>query len=405
MKKKSIVIAVLAIILINFITVNSFAEPATQMTEEEFENFNNGSAGVTSNSSNPDNSKTEFFGFNTSNFKNTSATSTSVITKLLSIPAVVGSYAMTGLVKTTGTRDTTSDIFTIQDLLFGKYDLFDINFFKYRTNDVLIPSDTTHTTVVGADNPDTVQVEDRTSVNAQIKTEVSKWYYILRNLSLTISVVILIYIAIRMVMSTVVEQKAKYKQMLIAWLTSVILIFVLHYIFLLIFYIFDILMAMLNNFVPVNVTVEADILNGVQNKMTQSSGWGLVPNVILYWMLVYFQLKFFAIYLFRVLEVSFLTIISPLVTITYPIDKAGDNKAQAFTSLLKTIIIKTFLQFIHATIYIIFIFSAGAIAQKVPLLAVLFFSALSRAEKIVSNTFKVQGKGLRDFKLRKLLPK
>ena len=41
-----------------------------------------------------------------------------------------------------------------------------------------------------------------------------------------------------------------------------------------------------------------------------------------------------------------------------------------------------FMQPLHALLYLIFMFTAGNIAMKAPLLAVLFLWVLSRAEKI-----------------------
>lgn len=59
---------------------------------------------------------------------------------------------------------------------------------------------------------------------------VAKWYYILRLISAAILLVILIYVGIRMAISTIASEQAKYKQMLVDWVTSLALLFLLHYI-------------------------------------------------------------------------------------------------------------------------------------------------------------------------------
>lgn len=95
----------------------------------------------------------------------------------------------------------------------------------------------------------------------------------------------------------------------------------------------------------------------------------------------------------RTLEVHFLVIVAPIVTITYPIDKAGDSKAQAFGNLIKELIIKCSMQLVHSLIYLVFIGTAGVIAISQPLVAIVFFMALSRAEKITRKIFAVDDQG------------
>lgn len=107
-----------------------------------------------------------------------------------------------------------------------------------------------------------------------------------------------------------------------------------------------------------------------------------VTNLILFCMLVYYTLKFCFIYGKRMLTVGFLIVISPLVTITYALDKAADGQAQAFQTLMKEFLINVFIQPIHALLFMIFIFTALFLSSKAPLLAILFFAVLSRGEKL-----------------------
>lgn len=122
-------------------------------------------------------------------------------------------------------------------------------------------------------------------------------------------------------------------------------------------------------------------------------------------MLVYYQVKFFIVYFKRLLEVGFLISISPLVTITYPIDKVGDERAQAYKAWLTRIIYNIFIQLIHAIVYVVFIFSAAEIAKTVPIVGILFLTTLSRTEKIIKTTFGLKGKGFSDEKLLDKLKK
>ena len=51
-----------------------------------------------------------------------------------------------------------------------------------------------------------------------------------------------------------------------------------------------------------------------------------------------------------------------------------------------------FIQPIHAVVYSVIIVCAGAIIEVAPLLAILFFAGLSRAENIVKNVFGIKDK-------------
>ena len=93
----------------------------------------------------------------------------------------------------------------------------------------------------------------------------------------------------------------------------------------------------------------------------------------------------------RLLSTALLLLISPLISATYCIDKVKDDKAQAYKNWLKEFLVNVFIQPLHAIIYIVFIASAAEIAAAAPLLAILFFGALSRGEKIIKNIFNMRG--------------
>ena len=84
---------------------------------------------------------------------------------------------------------------------------------------------------------------------------------------------------------------------------------------------------------------------------------------------------------------AFLTLMAPLVTLTYPIDKMGDGKAQAFNMWLKEYVFNALLQPFHLIIYAIFIGSAENLIIDNPLYAILVFAFMGPAEKILRKFF------------------
>ena len=68
-----------------------------------------------------------------------------------------------------------------------------------------------------------------TSPILAIRQNVAKWYYAMRILAIGILLVILIYCGVRMAITTIASDKAKYREMLINWAVSFALVFLLHY--------------------------------------------------------------------------------------------------------------------------------------------------------------------------------
>ncbi len=73
-------------------------------------------------------------------------------------------------------------------------------------------------------------LESDSEAIVSFRTAIAQWYYIMRLISAAILLVILIYVGIRMAISTIASEQAKYKQMLVDWVTSLALLFLLHYI-------------------------------------------------------------------------------------------------------------------------------------------------------------------------------
>ena len=181
--------------------------------------------------------------------------------------------------------------------------------------------------------------------------------------------------------------------------------FLLQYIVLVLMQVSELFINLIKNAIQADTNVigmENEIINNAYIKIAEIEGLDKWLYIIIYFAMVYYQFKFFVMYIMRVLKIDFLIIISPLICMTYPIDTIGDGKAQAFNNWTKQIIMEIFIQAIHLSIYIVFLYSAGEIATEMPLLAVLFFVALSNGERIVRKVFKVEGKGLKDIKLPKI---
>lgn len=268
--------------------------------------------------------------------------------------------------------------FTIQRTVFNEVALLNVDVFNMEP-----------TYTVGTDaNEQTINQPD---VIIKLKESTAGWFYVCRLFAMMINLCVLIYVGIRMAISTVASEEARYKKMLISWAESMVLLFFLHYIM---DFALDLGNGVLNIIYNLKEGMGAEgfeitILEKVYNAIFEKSGMQIFMYSLFYWVLMFLLIKFFLMYFRRVLTVMFLTIIAPFITVTYPIDKMGDQRAQAFEAWWKEYIINIAIQPIHAAIYLVFVFSAGVIAEKSPLVAMIFLLVLGRIEKIVRSIFGV----------------
>lgn len=269
------------------------------------------------------------------------------------------------------------EIFQIEKLLYGDYPLFNINFFDNHT-------DSTSTA----------------NMSQAIKDSVAKWYYGIRTIAIIASLCVLVYIAIRMAISTVTEEKVKYKKMLGNWLASFVILFLLHYFIIIMVYVSEMLVSLLTSIQP-----ETELEVTMYNKLmgNKGLGWDKLGVTIMMLMFTYLQIKFFLIYIKRLVFAGFFIMISPIITVTYAIDKAGDNKAQAFTAWKNEMITLVFIQPLHLLLFMLIFVSAGEIMKASLFIAFLLLWVVSKAEGILRTIFKLNGassiKSLQDTKM------
>lgn len=357
---------------------------------------------------------------------------------------------------------------------------------------------------------------DMTSANEQVtilrsparelQSTVASWYLTLRNLALVALLSVLVYIGIRITLSSIASDKAKYQQMLIDWVVALCLVFLMHYIMSFAVTINEKIINAISSitissyggdsgvlgnravdepvktlekatstndtgeksgiqdagvelfkiegkdaenawntlvgdedseytgnesiyinrftedkktlFWPANdfmaqarlkgqeVEVKTEIdSNGVEkptgegtdeinSKQTKTVRAGY--NII-YIVLVIYTVIFCFTYLKRVIYMAFLTIIAPLVAITYPIDKINDGKAQAFDMWLKEYIFNLLIQPMHLILYTILVGSAMRFAANNIFYVVIALGFLMPAEKLLRRFFgfeKAQTPGL-----------
>ena len=382
MVKKLLLSILIILSIFNCITPTNFVFATEESGESKKENFAEVMEGVPENSIDSmlyDGESTASPSGNTTKRKIKSSPSfggatASVLARLLNIIPSLMSIIINSVINSQQSSGTKNEEFTIYNLLQNDYDMFNINFFDTSSSG--------------------------SEIRITIANDIAIWFYGVRNLSVGLSLLVLIYVGIRMVGSTLATDKARYKEMAFNWIKGFCLIFVMQYIILIAINISNALVEIIpdsdNNIEQVIVfgdggTVDNPTEDSIQYKLSTFKGWNYVAISVLYFVMVYYQFKFFLLYVKRILSVGLMTIISPIVCITYPIDSISDGKAQGFNRWFKELMADIFIQPIHLLVYTVVIVCAGEIIEVAPVIAILLFIGLSRAEKVVKNVLGLRG--------------
>ena len=234
----------------------------------------------------------------------------------------------------------------------------------------------------------------------KIRDTIASWYKAFRNIAIVGLMTVLVYLGIRIVLSSTAVDKAKYKESIQDWLVALCLVFIIHFIMSGILMITSKFTEMLD--ATANTKIHVHVVNGGTNgdlkfttnlvgyvrfKAQNSDAGDCATYTIMYLALVLYTVMFTFTYFKRFLYMAFFTMIAPLVALTYPIDKVKDGKAQAFDMWFKEYTMNAIIQPVHLILYSVFVGSAMDLAIRNPLYAVVALAFLTSAEKFVKKMF------------------
>lgn len=234
------------------------------------------------------------------------------------------------------------------------------------------------------------------SITQDLHGVIANWYVALRNLAIIALLSVLIYVGIRMVISSTASDKAKYKQMFFDWVVALCIVFFLHYIMSFILTLTDMITEGIGDGSAItiqvtdgsdNITFNSDLTGLCRLQVQYSELSARLIYLIFYIALTIYTIMFTWTYIKRAITMAFLTLMAPLVAITYPIDKISDGKSQAFNIWLREFIFNALLQPFHLIIYTIFLGSSMEIAVKNPIYAILFLAFIIPSEKLLRKMF------------------
>ena len=263
------------------------------------------------------------------------------------------------------------------------------------------------------------------SIAFDLRGMISGWYKTFRNIAVVGLLSVLVYIAIRILMSSAAADKAKYKNMIKDWIVAFCLLFFMHYIMsfsmLIIQNITDAIynstksqltagdaVEDFDNFNENELVLGADVTDG--DSYLEAFGidsdepigltefvrirLGLVTDggeqftyTIMYLVLVIYTIMFLVIYVKRLVYIIFLTMLAPLVALTYPLDKMKDGSAQGFNVWLKEYIFNLMLQPLHLLLFYVLISTAIELSTNYIIYPLVVLGCMLPAEKILRKLF------------------
>lgn len=374
----------------------------------------------------------------------------------LSLGIVIGIAATSvgvGYVVTQVTADAIPPTFklpifllTPEAMFANEVPLLDVNFFSETRDGLKTDSDGNKYIETVTQTGQKIKMK---STAIELRPVISKWYFALRNLAIVALLSILVYIGIRILISSSADDKAKYKQRMMDWLVAMCLLFFMHYIMAFavklteeitkavnsmnepyyitfgdsdsklkdykyeagsgdsegenIFNVSDGLGKTLydNNIItdydgkyvfmwPTNLTGKARIelqLEPTEDLTEDDIEMRQFGYTVIYLALVMYTILFLFRYLKRVMMLAFLTIIAPLMAMTYPLDKLQDGSAQGFNTWLKEYIFNLLIQPVHLILYTVLIGSAMDLVADNIVFALVALGFILQAEKILRKFF------------------
>ena len=199
--------------------------------------------------------------------------------------------------------------------------------------------------------PDTAT---RHSTAEGLRDIIAYWYSALRIIATLGLLCVLVYIGIKILISSAAADKSKYKELFKDWFIAMCLLFFMHYFMTFTITVIESITDALSDVSPYvqegeeevifdeeiheesGVEYTGDLLMGqARIKLQMGDTAEQMSFTVIYIVLVVYTFVFAIIYTKRVIYMAFLTMIAPLVAMTYPIDKIKDGKAQAFEMWMK----------------------------------------------------------------------
>lgn len=333
-----------------------------------------------------------------------------------------------------------------EEIFANQIALLDVNFFNPNTYEGLEEELERAGIAVDSDmNP-------QLSSAGELQSVIASWYLMLRNVAIIFLLSVLLYTAVKIIISSSSQDKAKYKERLLDWFVGMCLLFFMHYIMAFATTVVQEITFAINRgntkiqiILPdleanekekyevetMTTNEDGELVKGrvpasewfaaqsseagkpLYDESTKTYYWytNLMGQVrlqmqmvdpaitedneiltragytVLFLILVFYTVAFLVVYLKRLIMLAFLTIIAPLVAMTYSLDKMRDGNAQAFNLWLKEYVFNLLIQPFHLILYTMLLGTAMQFASNNIIYSIVAVGFIFQAEKILRKFF------------------
>lgn len=217
------------------------------------------------------------------------------------------------------------------------------------------------------------------SIISTLSTTINKWYSIFRKIAIVVYMVLLVYMGVRIMLSSTGKNLAMYKSLFMYWCIGVALLFLYPYVMR---YSIELNNAFVQEIESSKTSIfggesegvgttqgqkvdnilvidfdkdpfassgAQDYMSAIASRANSSKRLALaVTYIILTWQLITMIVYYYK----RVFTVALLIAIFPLVAASFVIDRIADGKSQAFNKWNKEFLINVFIQTFHAIVYV-----------------------------------------------------
>lgn len=267
---------------------------------------------------------------------------------------------------------------TVEGIFFNRIPIFDANFFN-------------------------INEDDTTSVVFQLRKNLRMWYYIIRNLSIAVLLFGLVYVGIRMALTTIAEKKADYKKMLVTWAFAMCVVLFIHIYMYAVLAFNDITVGMCREFgenaahEEISKVVDTDDFNeelslydAVRVKAYAFNWKEGVPATVIYIFLVYLLVRISLIYFKRYITLYILALSGSFMGVKYAFDRIAGKKTTSLNKWFKDFTFNVLLQTVHALVYVIYMAMALSVSQTSlvgAVVALVLLNFMLKADGILIKIF------------------
>ncbi len=243
----------------------------------------------------------------------------------------------------------TMKIYTIEDLFFNRIPLLDANFFSETAGGKKI------------NEGSTIDI---------IRKVVKLWYISFRNVAIVVIAIVIIFAGVKIAISTVAQDKANYKNMLVNWVKALVIVLLMHIFMYVIQYFNARMLEILQDSLANKYGAEVDpdthqpigntgqVYNTIVKRAFDVRYKVGIPGAIMYLVLTIYFVRFCFIYVRRYAGLMILTVLAPLIAIKHAVLSLNGKSSNEFGKWLGDYTTTTFLQSIHALVFLTLITTA-----------------------------------------------